>query len=87
MNCLFSFVFLLVCFAIQSKAERLYVNDKLVRLEPLTEEHINYLRALEDDGSIDFWTDVVTPFHYFVNNIFSCRKQNFLCFKFWCIFQ
>jgi hypothetical protein len=61
MNRLFSFVFLLICFVIWSKAERVYVNDKLVRLKPLTDEHLNYLRALEDGGSVDFWTDIITP--------------------------
>lgn len=44
-----------------SQAERLYVGDKLVRLEPLTEAHMGYLRALEENSTLDFWTDVVVP--------------------------
>jgi hypothetical protein len=61
MNRQFFFVFFLISFAIWSKAERLYVHDKLVRLEPLTAEHINYLQTLEADSTLDFWTEVITP--------------------------
>jgi hypothetical protein len=60
MNRLFSCVFFLISLAIWSKAERLYVHDKLVRLEPLTDEHIHYLQGLEADSSLDFWTEIIT---------------------------
>ena len=44
-----------------TNAERLYVHDKLVRLEPVTEEHMNYLRALEEHENLDFWTEAMSP--------------------------
>jgi hypothetical protein len=61
MNRLFPFAFVLLSLVIWSTAERVYVHDKLVRLEPLTDEHINYLQALETDSALDFWTDIITP--------------------------
>jgi len=61
MNRVFFLNFILVVFAIWSKAERLYIHDKLVRLEPTTPEHINYLQALEANSTLDFWTDVLSP--------------------------
>jgi len=61
MNRLFFYAFVLISLAIWNKAERLYVHDKLVRLEPLNDEHIHFLEALETDSTLDFWTDVVTP--------------------------
>jgi len=50
-----------ICFAISIKAERLYIHDKLVRLEPQTNEHINYLQTLAVNSTIDFWTEIVSP--------------------------
>jgi hypothetical protein len=61
MNKLFSIAFVLISVTICSNAQRLYVHDKLVRLEPLTNEHIHYLRALEINSTLDFWTDVIKP--------------------------
>ena len=53
---------LVVVFAIGlSEAQRLYVRDKLVRLEPLNDAHMGYLRALEENSTLDFWTDVMVP--------------------------
>ena len=60
MNPLFSLVFLLVALAAWSKAERLYVRDKLIRLEPITDGQIEYLRALELNSTLDFWTEIVS---------------------------
>ena len=62
MNRLYAFTFILVCLVNWSKAERLFVHDKLVRLEPLTDKHINYLRDLEVNSTLDFWTKVITPY-------------------------
>ncbi|CAF1118216.1 unnamed protein product [Adineta steineri] len=62
MNRLFSFVFTFACLAIWSiNSERAYVHDKLVRLEPFTDEHIHYLQALEETTSLDFWTEIMAP--------------------------
>jgi hypothetical protein len=61
MNRLFPFAFVLISLVVWSTTERVYVNDKLVRLEPLTDEHVNYLRALEEDTTLDFWTEIVGP--------------------------
>jgi hypothetical protein len=51
----------LISLVIWIKAEQLYLNDKLVRLIPITTEHINYLQDLEVNSSLDFWTDVIAP--------------------------
>jgi len=61
MNRLVVFNFVFIFFAIWGKAERLYVHDKLVRLQPITNEHINYLQVLEENSTIDFWTDIISP--------------------------
>jgi hypothetical protein len=55
----FNFIFILL--AVWSKSERLYIHDKLVRLQPITNEHINYLQILEANSTVDFWTDIVSP--------------------------
>ena len=60
MNRLFSLVFLLFAVAARSKAERLYARDKVIRLEPITNEQIDYLRTLEVNSTLDFWTDIVS---------------------------
>ncbi|CAF2512068.1 unnamed protein product [Rotaria sp. Silwood2] len=61
MNRLFFFAFTLISIVICSKANRLYVNDKLVRLEPLIDQHIKYLRDLETNTALDFWTEITAP--------------------------
>lgn len=38
-----------------------FAQDKVLRLEPKTEEQINYLRYLEDNGLADFWTEIIAP--------------------------
>lgn len=64
MNRLCQYLCLLVYLTARwATAERPYVNDKLVRLEPLTDEHMTYIRALEESGNLDFWTEVVSPNH------------------------
>ena len=60
MNPLFSLTFLLLASVAWSKAERLYVRDKLIRLEPITDAQIDYLRALEVNSTLDFWTEIVS---------------------------
>ncbi|CAF0934538.1 unnamed protein product [Rotaria sordida] len=61
MNRLVFFVFILISTVIYSKANRLHVHDKLVRLEPSTDEHIRYLQNLEQYTSLDFWTEIIGP--------------------------
>ncbi|UJR30473.1 hypothetical protein I4U23_018006 [Adineta vaga] len=62
MNRVISLIFILISLVIWSTSvESAYVQDKLVRLEPLTEEHINYLQSLEENGSLDFWTEIISP--------------------------
>ncbi|CAF0913797.1 unnamed protein product [Rotaria sp. Silwood1] len=61
MNRPFFFVFILISIVICDEANRLYVNDKLVRVEPLTDEHIKYLQDLEMNSSLDFWTEITRP--------------------------
>ncbi|CAF3176435.1 unnamed protein product [Rotaria socialis] len=54
------FVFILISIVVWSEAEREYIGDKLVSLEPLNNEHIKYLQDLEINGSLDFWTEIIT---------------------------
>jgi carboxypeptidase A2 len=61
MNRLFYVAVALIYLTVWIKAQRLYIHDKLVRLEPLTDEHIHYLQALEVNSTLDFWTEVITP--------------------------
>lgn len=59
MNRVVSLISILVSLAIWNTCtESAYVQDKLVRLQPLTEQHLDYLRSLEDNGSLDFWTEI-----------------------------
>ncbi|CAF1524193.1 unnamed protein product [Adineta ricciae] len=59
MNRIISLISILVSLSIWNTCtESAYVQDKLVRLEPLTEQHLDYLRSLEDNGSLDFWTEI-----------------------------
>jgi len=61
MNRLFGIAFVFISLAVWNKAERVYVHDKLVRLEPLTDEHIHFLQALEANNTLDFWTEIIAP--------------------------
>jgi carboxypeptidase A2 len=57
----FCIVIGLACWSTESKAQGVYVQDKLVRLQPLTDDHIRYLQALETDSTLDFWTEAAAP--------------------------
>lgn len=51
---------LLISIILWSNIQCLYINDKLIRVIPLTNEHINYLEKLEVNSTIDFWTDIIS---------------------------
>lgn len=59
MNRVLSVSFVLISIIVWSEANRPYVGDKLIRLEPQNEEQVQYLRDLEENNSLDFWTDAV----------------------------
>lgn len=51
----------LICLAKSIQVYGNYADDKVVRIEPSTDAHIDYLRSLEDDGTVDFWTEILSP--------------------------
>lgn len=50
-----------ISFVLCSHGQQFYLNDKLVRLEPQTIEHIHYLQNLQLNTALDFWTDTLLP--------------------------
>jgi len=61
MNRLYNLLCIFVCLTVTlANVERLYVNDKLIRLEPLNDDHLNYIRALEENENLDFWTEIIS---------------------------
>lgn len=57
MNRLIFFIF----FILAIESEQFYFNDKLVRLQPQTIKHVQYLQYLQLNTSLDFWTDTLLP--------------------------
>lgn len=50
-----------ISFLLSIQGEQFYLNDKLVRLEPQTIDHIHYLEHLQLNTTLDFWTDTLVP--------------------------
>lgn len=50
-----------ISFVLCIQSEQFYLKDKLVRLQPQTIEHVQYLRYLQLNTSLDFWTDTLLP--------------------------
>ena len=50
-----------ISFVLSIQSEQFYLNDKLVRLQPQTIEHVQYLQYLQLNTSLDFWTDILLP--------------------------
>ena len=49
---------LFFCLILSIESKRLYINDKLIRVEPLTNQHLEFLQGLEVNTTVDFWTDI-----------------------------